>query len=77
MRKQSMIGGGEFEFEPHKLEERFNNRQTFLQSAKAEFIRDLNKCAMEYQAQGLGTYESCREDIVRALVMELRKWENG
>ena len=44
-----------------------------LQSAKAEFIRDLNKCAMEYQAQGLGTYESCREDIVRALVMELRK----
>lgn len=57
MRKQSMIGGGEFEFEPHKLEERFNNRQTFLQSAKAEFIRDLNS----------------REDIVRALVMELRK----
>ena len=31
MRKQSMIGGGEFEFEQHKLEERFNNRQTFLQ----------------------------------------------
>ncbi|XZI03021.1 hypothetical protein ACSXE3_15350 (plasmid) [Clostridium perfringens] len=73
MRKQSMIGGGEFEFEPHKLEERFNNRQTFLQSAKAEFIRDLNKCAMEYQEQGLGIFENFRKDIVRALVMELRK----
>ena len=73
MKKQSMIGGGEFEFEPHKLEERISNRQMFLQEFKAEFIRDLNKCAFEYQEQGLGTYESCREEIVRALVMELRK----
>lgn len=73
MRKQSNMGGGEFEFEPHKLEERFNKRKAFLESANEEFIRNLNKCAMEYQRQGLGAYEHCKEDIVRALVMELRK----
>lgn len=73
MRKQSMIGGGEFEFEPHKLDLKVEKRKEYLDKAESFFINELNRQALEYQKQGLGIFENFRKDIVRALVMELRK----
>lgn len=43
MRKQSMIGGGEFEFEPHKLDLKVEKRKEYLDKSEKFFINELNR----------------------------------
>lgn len=73
MKKFSAMGGGEFEYCPHKLDEKVTKRVNYIEDSYKHIKQELDKVCIEYQKSGLGTFEGIREDIVRLLVLEMRK----
>lgn len=68
MRKGSAIGGGEFEFEPDKLDLKVARRRAFIKSSSKKFIELLEDEAKMYEGTGLGIAHNFKEDIVRILL---------
>lgn len=68
MKKSSAIGGGEFEFEPDKLDLKVARRRAFIKSSAKKFIEQLESDAKLYQETGLGIAHNFKEDIVRILL---------
>lgn len=73
MRKQSQMGGGEFEYHPEELEEKINKRMEYLED-EYEVVRTIiNERALKYMSLGLGTIEGYKEYILRELVKDFRE----
>ena len=72
MRKGSSMGGGEFEFNPHKLEEKIHKRLKFTYEKTNEDRNLLDTIGLEYMEAGLGNYKEIRKEILKKLVLELR-----
>ena len=72
MRKGSSMGGGEFEFNPHKLEEKIHKRLKFTYEKTNEVRNLLDTIGLEYMDAGLGNYKEIRKEILKKLVLELR-----
>lgn len=73
MRKQSQMGGGEFEYHPEELEEKINKRMEYLEN-EYEIVRAIiNERALKYMSLGLGTIEGYKEYILRELVKDFRE----
>lgn len=67
MRKNSAMGGGEFEYIPEKLEEK-----KFIEERHNQLEKILNDFAMEYAKQGLGDSENFKRELLRISVLKLR-----
>lgn len=72
MRKKSNMGGGEFEFEPSKLDKRLVERKHRQESDVAMINRILDAHCKRYQADGLGNFENHKEYILQRLVKDFR-----
>lgn len=72
MRKGSSMGGGEFEFNPDKLEEKIDKRLKFTYEKTNEVRNFLDAIGLEYTKAGLGDYKEIRKQILKKLVLELR-----
>lgn len=72
MRKNSAMGGGEFEYIPEKLEEKIYRRESFYEEKHNQLEKILNDFAMEYAKQSLGDSENFKRELLRMSVLELR-----
>ena len=67
------MGGGEFEFSPETLETKVLNRAEYIENAYESISNHLNQLCLEYQKQSLGAFESVKREILKKLVLEMRK----
>nr|WP_302597831.1 hypothetical protein [uncultured Cellulosilyticum sp.] len=72
MKKYSAMGGGEFEFNPSKLDEKVAKRENFYNNAFISTNNFINANARHYQKLGLGTQENFKEEIIRRLIKDFR-----
>ena len=72
MKKCSAMGGGEFEFNPSKLDEKIVKRESFYNNAFISINNFINANAKHYQKLGLGIEENFKEEIIRRLIKDFR-----
>lgn len=67
----SIMGSSEFEFEPQELEEKINKRNKFVSESFEKINSSIDKLAMEYMKEGLGSYNSFKESIIKKLISDI------
>ena len=72
MKRYSAMGGGEFEFNPSKLDEKIAKRESFYNNAFISINNLINANARHYQKLGLGMQESFKEEIIKRLIKDFR-----
>lgn len=72
MKKYSVMGGGEFEFNPSKLDEKIAKRENFYNNAFIIINSFIDANASHYQKLGLGTQENFKEEIIKRLIKDFR-----
>ncbi|MGL6184855.1 MAG: hypothetical protein ACRC1T_05695 [Clostridium chrysemydis] len=72
MRKNSAMGGGEFEFNPDNLEEKIDKRMKFFKEKHEELEKFLTETAFEYSRLGLGDFDNCKKELLRRTVLKMR-----
>lgn len=72
MRKTSLMGSSEFEFEPWKLEEKINKREAFYNNAFININNYINAHAKNYQKKGLGCANNFKEEMLKRLIKDFR-----
>lgn len=72
MKKCSAMGGGEFEFNPSKLDEKVGKRESFYNNAFISINNFINANAKHYQKLGLGIEENFKEEIIKRLIKDFR-----
>lgn len=70
--KASQMGGGEFEYNPNGLEEKINKRREYLEKEFKDINKRINKGALKYMKESLGTLEGYKEYILRELIKNFR-----
>ena len=73
MRKQSLMGSSEFEYQPNKLDEKIGRRNNFMNYAIREMQGKLDSLGCNYQRNGLGAIENFQKEIIIELLKEWRK----
>lgn len=66
------MGGGEFEFNPSKLDEKVAKREKFYNNAFVNINNFINVHARHYKKLGLGTQENFKEEIIKRLIKDFR-----
>jgi len=69
IKKQSNMGGGEFEYEPYKLDVRIIDRKEYFQQALKKIENDIDILGNVYAKRGLGAKENFNQDIIRNLIL--------
>lgn len=73
MRKQSLMGSSEFEYEPEKLEGKIERRKSFTNNRIKSIQRELDQYAKEYSEEGYGAIENFQRDVISGLLKEWKK----
>ena len=72
MKKYSAMGGGEFEFNPSKLDEKVARRENFYNNAFNIINSFIDANARHNQKLSLGTPENFKEEIIKRLIKDFR-----
>ena len=72
MKKLSNMGGGEFEYEPHLLDKKVENRKLYFQQSLKEIETILEVRGNEYVKNKLGIKENFTTDIIKELILKNR-----
>lgn len=73
MRKQSLMGSSEFEYNPEKLDEKVDNRKSFINNSINSIQKELDEYAKEYCSKGYGTIQNFQRDVISGLLKEWKK----
>ena len=73
MRKQSLMGSSEFENNPEKLDEKVDNRKSFINSKIKSMQCELDAYSKEYCSKGYGTIQNFQRDVISGLLKEWKK----
>lgn len=72
VRKQSNMGGGEFELDPDNLDKQIEKRKTFTGNRVNQIWKDLDRYSKDYVELGLGSAENFEREVLSQLVL---KWK--
>lgn len=73
MRKQSLMGSSEFEYNPEKLDEKVDNRKSFINNSINSIQKELDVYSKEYCIKEYGTIQNFQRDVISGLLKEWKK----
>ena len=73
VRKQSLMGSSEFEYEPEKLEKKIEHRKSFTNNRIKSMQRELDQYAKEYSEEGYGAIENFEHEVIATLLKEWKR----